>query len=85
MVGTKDVWGGTTKDGIRLLSLMRQLLSDVYHVNVPRTSLQQFYTKNIKTYPNLNFLAEGDLLFFKEKGQGFRIPCRHVSAEPLVP
>jgi murein DD-endopeptidase / murein LD-carboxypeptidase len=68
-VGTKYVWGGTTKSGIDCSALIRQLLADVYSVKIPRTSVQQFYTKNVKTFPSLKYLAEGDLVFFREAGQ----------------
>jgi cell wall-associated NlpC family hydrolase len=81
--GIKYVWGGTTKDGIDCSALMRQLLSDVYHVNVPRTSLQQFYTKTLRPTPILIF-SRKDLLFLKKKDR-IPYPMSACIAEPLVP
>lgn len=67
--GTKYVWGGTGKTGIDCSAFIKELLASVYSVTMPRTSLQQFYTKDIVAYPTLEFLAEGDLVFFREPGQ----------------
>lgn len=62
---TPYLWGGTTKQGIDCSAFVQQLLEYVYQINLPRTSLEQFYTDWIELFISTQYLREGDLVFFK--------------------
>ncbi|MBN8781726.1 MAG: hypothetical protein ABS85_06540 [Sphingobacteriales bacterium SCN 48-20] len=62
---TPYLWGGTTKKGIDCSAFIQRLLSDVYAIEIPRTSVQQFFTDNIEPFGSRHYLAEGDLVFFR--------------------
>jgi lipoprotein Spr len=57
-------WGGTDEKGIDCSAFLQRLLQDVYSIPVPRTSVEQFFTKNIETFHDGHYFAEGDLVFF---------------------
>ena len=62
-------WGGDDKRGIDCSAFMKRLLSDVYQIRIPRTSIQQFFDDWIERYGNAQYLAEGDLVFFQTIGE----------------
>lgn len=62
---TPYLWGGTTKRGIDCSAFIQRLLADVYNIEIPRTSVQQFFTNNIEPFGSRHYLAEGDLVFFR--------------------
>ncbi len=64
-MGTKYVWGGNSERGIDCSAFVQRLYNSVYDVNIPRTSIEQFYTKWVELYKNPKYLKEGDLVFFK--------------------
>jgi cell wall-associated NlpC family hydrolase len=64
-LGTPYLWGGTDASGIDCSAFVQQLYQSVYDVNVPRTSIEQFYAKWVDLYSNTKYLKEGDLVFFK--------------------
>lgn len=69
-LNTPYLWGGTTRAGIDCSAFMQRLLADVYGLNIPRTSIQQFFTDNVEPFGSRHYLREGDLVFFtttKEK------------------
>ena len=64
-MGTRYLWGGNSEDGIDCSAFVQRLYHSVYDVNIPRTSIEQFYTKWVELYKNPKYLKEGDLVFFK--------------------
>jgi len=62
---TPYLWGGTSKSGIDCSAFVQKLLEYVYQINLPRTSIEQFYTDWIELYISKQYLSEGDLIFFK--------------------
>lgn len=58
-------WGGNSKDGIDCSAFIRKLLKEVYNLDVPRTSIQQFYTDRVEVFQSAKHLSEGDILFFR--------------------
>jgi NlpC/P60 family len=63
-MNTRYVLGGKDEKGIDCSAFVQKLLTEVYDVKLPRTSLEQFYAKHIIKIP-LPDLSEGDLVFFK--------------------
>ena len=72
-LNTPYLWGGTTRDGIDCSAFIQRLLADVYQIRLPRTSIEQFYTRNIEPFGSRHYLREGDLVFFSTK------PDREIS------
>jgi NlpC/P60 family len=64
-LNTPYLWGGSSKKGIDCSSLIQQLLQDVYNINIPRTSVDQFFTQWIDKFGSTQYLSEGDLVFFR--------------------
>jgi murein DD-endopeptidase / murein LD-carboxypeptidase len=64
-LGTPYLWGGTDANGIDCSAFVQQLYQSVYDVDVPRTSIEQFYAKWVDLYSDTKYLKEGDLVFFK--------------------
>lgn len=62
---TPYLWGGSTKRGIDCSAFVQRLYADVYDIDVPRTSIEQFFTGRVEAFKNKEFLHEGDLVFFK--------------------
>jgi lipoprotein Spr len=57
-------YGGNDENGIDCSGFIQRLLSDVYNIQVPRTSAQQFFTKNVEPFHDNTYFSEGDLVFF---------------------
>lgn len=64
-LNTPYLWGGTTKRGVDCSSLIQQLLQEVYNINIPRTSVDQFFAQWIDKFGSTKYLSEGDLVFFR--------------------
>ncbi|MES1249217.1 MAG: C40 family peptidase [Chitinophaga rupis] len=58
-------WGGDNEKGIDCSAFMQKLLSQVYLIDIPRTSVQQFFTEWIDRFGSTRYLSEGDLVFFR--------------------
>ena len=58
-------WGGTNKRGIDCSAFMQEILKQVYGITIPRTSVDQFFHDYIDRFGSTEFLAEGDLVFFR--------------------
>jgi lipoprotein Spr len=58
-------WGGLDERGIDCSAFIQRLMKDVYGIYIPRTSIQQFFSENIEPFKSSDFLAEGDLVFFR--------------------
>ena len=58
-------WGGTTEKGIDCSAFIQKLLSEVYSITIPRTSIQQFFSEGIEPFSSQKALTEGDLVFFQ--------------------
>ncbi|WP_205509742.1 C40 family peptidase [Longitalea arenae] len=68
-------YGGNDEKGIDCSGFIQRLLGDVYKIQVPRTSAQQFFTKNVEPFHDKTYFSEGDLVFFRTvPGQ----PISHV-------
>jgi hypothetical protein len=61
-------WGGTDEKGIDCSSFMQKLLLEVYQIEIPRTSVQQFFDGWIDRFGSARYLSEGDLVFFQTIG-----------------
>jgi len=57
-------YGGIDEKGIDCSGFIQRLLNDVYNIQVPRTSAQQFFTKNVEPFHDDHYFSEGDLVFF---------------------
>ncbi|OQP56518.1 C40 family peptidase [Niastella populi] len=57
-------YGGIDEKGIDCSGFIQRLLNDVYNIQVPRTSAQQFFTKNVEAFHDKTYFSEGDLVFF---------------------
>jgi lipoprotein Spr len=57
-------YGGNDEKGIDCSAFIQRLLNDVYNIQVPRTSAQQFFTKNVEPFHDRSYFSEGDLVFF---------------------
>jgi lipoprotein Spr len=57
-------YGGIDEKGIDCSAFIQRLLGDVYNIQVPRTSAQQFFTKNVEPFHDKTYFSEGDLVFF---------------------
>lgn len=57
-------YGGIDENGIDCSGFIQRLLNDVYNIQVPRTSAQQFFTKNVEPFHDNSYFSEGDLVFF---------------------
>lgn len=57
-------YGGNDEKGIDCSGFIQRLLGDVYNIQVPRTSAQQFFTKNVEPFHDNSYFSEGDLVFF---------------------
>lgn len=63
-INTPYKWGGTDKRGIDCSAFIQKLLSEVYNISIPRTSVEQFFTKDVDKFRRTRYLVEGDLVFF---------------------
>lgn len=57
-------YGGNDEKGIDCSAFIQRLLNEVYNIQVPRTSAQQFFTKNVEAFHDRSYFSEGDLVFF---------------------
>ncbi|MBC7904074.1 MAG: C40 family peptidase [Gemmatimonadaceae bacterium] len=64
-LNTPYKWGGMDRHGIDCSAFMQKLLSDVYGIYIPRTSVEQFFADWIDRFGSRTELSEGDLVFFK--------------------
>ncbi|GGH80303.1 lipoprotein Spr [Filimonas zeae] len=64
-LNTPYLWGGTDERGIDCSAFIQRLLGDVYHIEIPRTSVQQFFNRSIEPFGSRHYLSEGDLVFFR--------------------
>lgn len=64
-LGTRYLWGGTTKRGIDCSAFVQRLYADVYNIKIPRTSIEQFFTNDVEPFASSRYLSEGDMVFFK--------------------
>jgi lipoprotein Spr len=64
-INTPYKWGGNDKNGIDCSAFIQQLFQDVYNINIPRTSVDQFFTQDVDRFRSVKFLSEGDLVFFR--------------------
>jgi len=62
---TPYLWGGTTKRGIDCSAFIQRLFSDVYDIEIPRVSVDQFLADDVEPYGSIKYLKEGDLIFFR--------------------
>lgn len=63
-LNTPYKWGGLDETGIDCSAFMQRLLGEVYNIQIPRTSVQQFFTKNVEPFHDGHYFSEGDLVFF---------------------
>jgi lipoprotein Spr len=64
-MNTPYLWGGTTKKGIDCSAFMQKLLAEVYNLQIPRTSNDQFFAELTDRFKKIQYAYEGDLVFFK--------------------
>jgi murein DD-endopeptidase / murein LD-carboxypeptidase len=64
-LGTVYLWGGDSKRGIDCSAFVQRLYNNVYNIQLPRTSITQFYASGVELYSKTKYLSEGDLVFFK--------------------
>ena len=57
--------GGTTKSGIDCSAFVQRMASDVFCVNIPRTTVTQM--KSLVVVKSKDSMKTGDLIFFKSK------------------
>ncbi len=67
-MATPYKWGGTDKNGIDCSAFLERLYSEVYQLEIPRTSVQQFFDQWIDRFGSSQYLSEGDLVFFQTIG-----------------
>jgi lipoprotein Spr len=58
-------WGGVDERGIDCSAFLQRLFADVYMVQIPRTSIQQFFAERVELFTSPRYLSEGDLVFFR--------------------
>jgi lipoprotein Spr len=64
--GTKYAWGGTTQNGVDCSALVQNMYREVFKTDIVRTSyLQHDMSTEV---PSKDSLQEGDLVFFKTRG-----------------
>lgn len=64
-LNTPYKWGGTDKNGIDCSAFVELLLNEIYNMNLPRTSFQQFFDEHVDKFSSNEYLTEGDLVFFR--------------------
>lgn len=68
-IGTPYLLGGADKDGIDCSSFAQRLFTSVNEQYIERTAQAQYDSKYTNKFKGLQFLSEGDLLFFKGVGE----------------
>lgn len=66
-INTTYSWGGNDKNGIDCSAFVKRLLKDVYNIETPRTSKDQYLVESIDRFSSTGKLSEGDLVFFATK------------------
>ncbi len=64
-LGTPYKWGGVDANGIDCSAFLQRLLAEVYTIQLPRTSVEQFFAQRIERFKSVRYLSEGDLVFFR--------------------
>jgi lipoprotein Spr len=64
-LNTPYKWGGMNENGIDCSAFLQRLMADVYSIQIPRTSIQQFCSNRIELFESSRHLTEGDILFFR--------------------
>jgi NlpC/P60 family len=64
-MATPYKWGGTDATGIDCSAFIQRVLAEVYNIQIPRTSVQQFFNDWIEKFGSAEYLSEGDLVFFR--------------------
>ena len=64
-LNTPYKWGGMDERGIDCSAFLQRLLSDVYLIQIPRTSIEQFFAEKVEKFRSSAYLSEGDLVFFR--------------------
>jgi hypothetical protein len=64
-INTPYKWGGTDKSGVDCSGFIQKLFQEVYNLDIPRTSVEQFFTQRVDRFRSVKFLSEGDLVFFR--------------------
>lgn len=64
-LNTPYKWGGMDANGIDCSAFLQRLLAEVYIIQVPRTSVEQFFAQRIERFKSVRYLSEGDLVFFR--------------------
>jgi lipoprotein Spr len=64
-------WGGIDERGIDCSAFLQRLFADVYLIQIPRTSIQQFFTDKVELFKSKQYLSEGDLVFFRTMNNKF--------------
>ena len=64
-MGTTYLWGGETKDGIDCSAFSQILTMRGSNRYIERTAEKQYKSKNTHGFTGIDYLEEGDLLFFK--------------------
>jgi cell wall-associated NlpC family hydrolase len=64
-MATPYKWGGTDASGIDCSAFIQRALAEVYSIQIPRTSVQQFFNDWIDKFGSTEYLSEGDLVFFR--------------------
>lgn len=64
-------WGGTDERGIDCSAFLQKLYAEVYFIQIPRTSIQQFFTERVERFKSSEYLSEGDLVFFRTMDNKF--------------
>ncbi len=67
-LGVRYRMGGTSKKGVDCSAFVQKLYSQVFGVDLVRTSREQFFS--CRYVKNVDELKEGDLVFFKTSGKG---------------
>lgn len=67
-MGTPYQLGGDTKPGIDCSSFTQRLFLKVYGELIERTAQNQMDSEVTKTFAGMQFLEEGDLVFFRARG-----------------
>ena len=64
--GTPYLWGGTTQAGVDCSALVQNMFRNVFNTDIVRTSITQYGMSQL--LPSRDSLNEGDLVFFKTRG-----------------
>lgn len=64
-INTPYKWGGTDKSGVDCSGFIQRLFQEVYRIDIPRTSVDQFFTQRVDRFKSVKFCSEGDLVFFR--------------------